>query len=294
MVKILNKKKGPASKKLKQKAPAKRQAPARGLDAEARKYAKLIADPCYGQITDPVYQSSGSGQFVRLENDFIIGAEATSVGAALIFTPGMISTTGAGAVIPTTVVSSDTGAIVWNANSTYQCGTTFAATGAAVRAVSACMQISYVGSELTRAGVFSVAQMNRYQALGYTTTAKLRSAAERVVRIPDGVLEIKLAPTAKNADFYSTNIDQADSGEWPCLVFTASGIPSSTGIRVRLVQVLEWLPAASTGVISNTSSTRSFNSLQQVLAAMYQANPQWQYELLTGLGAYAAKAISWL
>lgn len=298
MVKLLSKsKKGKkvVAKKGKKARVVVARAPSHALDMEAKKYMKLINDPCYAELVQPVYQSAGSGQLVRIENDFIIGAEATSVGAALIFTPGLITPSGAGAVIPTTVINSDTGAITWAENATYQCGTTFGLTAGAVRAVSACLQVSYVGSELTRAGVVSLAQMNRNQAIAFTTTAKLRSSAERVVRMPDGVLEIKLAPNAKNGDFASTvGATAADAGEWPSLVFTATGIPSSTGLRVRLVQVLEWVPTASTGVVSSTSSSKSFNSLQQVLASLYAANPQWQYDLLTGLGAYAAKAIAWL
>lgn len=264
------------------------------LDAEARKYAKLINDPCYGPITAPIYQSSGSGQFVRIESDFILGAEATSVGAACIFTPGLVTVNGDGLIKPNAVVASDSAAITWAQDTLAQCGTTFALTAGAVRAVSACLQVSFVGSELSRAGVVSLAQMSRQVAVTYTSLAKLRGGADRVVRMPDGVLELKLSPQAKNADFQTTGTANLDVSELPCLVMSTSGIPASTGVRVRLVQVLEWLPLSGTGIVNGTIATASNSSLQQVLAAMYKSNPQWQYELLTGLGAYAAKTIAWL
>lgn len=265
------------------------------LDTEARKYAKLLNDPCYGALTGPIYQSSGSGLFARIENDFIIGAEATAVGSACIFVPGNITTGGEGTLIPGSVVASDTAAITWTPSTSFQCGTVFASTAASVRVVAACLQVSFVGSELGRAGVISLAQMTKQTALSYTTLAKIRSGAERVVRVPDGVLEIKLSPQAKNADFQTTLSNAAaDTNELPCLVMGVSGIPASTGVRVRLVQVVEWTPASGSGLANPSSVQASTSSLQTVLSAMYKSNPQWQYELLTGLGAYAAKAITWL
>lgn len=291
------KKQAKRTPKGKKKAPQRSQAlgPVKRLDADARAFARLLNDPCYGKIVGPIYQSSGTGLFVRLESDFIIGAEATAVGSACIFVPGLISTGGEGLIQPLSVVTSDTSAISWTPNTTNQCGATFAGSTSSVRAVAACLQVSFVGSELNRAGVISLAQMTKQTAMSYTTLAKLRSGAERVVRVPDGVLEIKLSPMAKNADFQTTTSTAlTDTGEMPALVMSCSGIPASTGVRVRLIQVVEWTPAAGAGVTNPSTAVNSSSSLQTILGAMTQANPQWQYDLLTGLGAYAAKAVAWL
>lgn len=282
------------------KSTNKRAAPrakARGpLDAGGKEYARLLADPCYGKLTTPLYDSVGSGNLVRLESDFILGAEATSVGCAVLFTPGLISTTGSsGVTIPTTVVNSDSGTITWSPAYANQPGYAMRTSFGAVRAVSACMQVSYVGAEQTRAGVIALGQTNLGQAILNTTTSALRGMAERVVRTPDGVLEIKMKPNAHSSTFVTVGDPTVDAPlENPCLVCSVTGIPSSVGIRIRLVQVLEWMPATGMGVQLSATSLFTKNTLLEVLRYLGEKNPSWQYDLLTGLGAYAAKTITYI
>jgi hypothetical protein len=293
------------SKKLPPKAPkkGKRVAPVkarvvRGLDIGAREYAKLLNDPCYGTAVTPIYNSSGTGNFIRVETDFILGAEATSVGAACIFVPGLLKATGAGQAgvyKPTTVVDGDASIIAWTPFPTAQPGYALTATMGGCRAISACMQVSYVGSELSRAGVVSLTQTTFGNALNYNALTNIRAGSERVIKMPDGTFELKLAPNAKNAEFVPVSAaSSADAVELPALMFSASGIPASTGIRVRLVQVLEWQPTTGTGIINNTVSARSDSTLGAILNHMQAANPNWQFDLITGLAAYAPKAIAWL
>jgi hypothetical protein len=266
------------------------------LDEPAREFAKLLNDPCYGRIVAPVYGSSGSGNLMRLESDFILGAEATSVGAACIFVPGLLSSSTylAGVVTPSTVVNSDSGAIVWSQNYPAQPGAALVGSIGTCRAVSACMQVSFLGSELNRSGVVSLTQTSYGNAAGFLSLAAIRSGAERVVKLPDGTLEIKLVPTAKNADFNQVAGAKSDAVELPALTMSVSGIPSSTGVRVRLVQVLEWQPTQNTGIVNNTIVSKSYSTLQAVVSEMNEKRPGWQYELITGLGAYAAKTITWI
>lgn len=269
------------------------------LDAPAREFAKLLNDPCYGNLVNPVYSSSGSGNFVRVESDFILGAEATSVGAALLFTPGYVVPAGSLAtnvIVPTTVVNSDTGAITWTASTNLQPGLGMVNMLGSARCVAACVQVSYVGSELSRAGVVSLSQTTRAVAVGATTTAQMRSMAQRVVRMPDGVLEVKMAPNGATMDFIACDagLGSVLTDDLPTLCVGVSGIPGNTGVRFRLVQVLEWLPKAASGAITNSTQSESTATLTMVLAELKRARPDWQYELLTGLGAYAAKALTWI
>lgn len=270
-----------------------------GLDAMAKSYAKLLADPCYGRLTMPLYNSAGTGQLVRVETDFILGAEATSVGAAVIFTPGIVnaSTGSCGVIIPTTVVASDSATITWSSSFSRTPGYGMAGLFGSVRVVSACLQAQYVGPEQTRAGIFSMGQMSRGAAVQFTTLSDIRSSGERVLRTPDGTAEIRLAPTGDSDSFNA--VDGAGAGlpnekMLPSLVFCASGIPSSTGIRIRLVQVLEWTPKPGSGADATTISNSSGNSLTHVLTALEKANPNWRYDLLTGMAAYAPRAAAML
>lgn len=290
------KQKGQTAQRPKKQVKSRKQV--RGLDVEARSYARLLNDPCYSAIVRPVYSSSGSGNFVRVETDFILGAEASSIGAACLFTPGLMSPMGgivSGVVTPTTVVSGDTAAIVWNNNLGLQPGVGMVNMFGSTRAVAACLQISFVGSENARSGVVSMTQTTRDAAVATTSLAQMRSVSTRIVRMPDGVLEVKLSPTAANQNFLPCNAATTALGnEHPTLAVSVSGIPSSTGVRFRLVQVLEWLPAGGAGIMTNSDVSSSKNTLTSVISAMQAANPSWQYDLLVGLGAYAAKTIAWL
>jgi len=267
------------------------------LDAAARSYGRLLADPCYQRTVQPLYNSGGTGQLVRVESDFILGAEATSVGAALIFTPGIINaTTGScGVIIPTTVVNSDTASITWSSAFTRCPGVGMAAMFGSVRAVAACIQMQYVGSEQTRAGVFSMAQMSRGACGLFTTVADIRSSSERVLRVPDGVVEMRWTPTGDSDTFNTVGgTGLGNESALPSLIVTASGIPSSTGIRVRLVQVLEWSPKPGSGADSNSVSTASDNTLGQVLRYMESTAPTWRFDLMSGMAAYAPKLLTFL
>lgn len=267
------------------------------LDPGARDYARLLNDPCYGKITAPIFDSVGTGNYVRVEADFILGAEATSVGCAVIFTPGLLtpSSSLSGTRIPTTVVNSDAAAIVWAESYANQCGAGFRANCGAVRAIAGCLQATYLGPEQTRAGICALMQTSMGNASQYNTVGGLRSASDRVMKIPDETVEIKLIPAAKNADFISCDTTaKADALQLPSLVYSCSGIPVSTGIRIRLVQILEWMPFTSVGVVNTTSGAESRATLSAVLAEMHKRNPSWQYELLGSAAQLASKAAAWL
>lgn len=260
------------------------------VDIYGKQYARLLNDPCYAPIVPPCYDSPGSGHIIRVESDFILGAEATSVGCAVLFCPGLLATLPSycSITIPTTVVNSDTGTIVWTGSVANQPGNAFASMFSAVRAVSACLQVSYVGSELTRAGVVGLGQVPYSEAATFTTTAALRTTAERVVKMPDGTLEVKLVPTDNSRNF--STIGATDQVATPCLFATVTGIPVSTGMRIRCVSVLELLPKSGLGVVTNVIGSKSNTSLTAILNAMNDARPGWRYDLLTGMAAYAAKA----
>jgi hypothetical protein len=184
---------------------------------------------------------------------------------------------------------------VWQNSIFQQPGYGLSGIAGAVRAVSACIQVSYIGSENSRAGIVSLHQSTLASALTYTSLATARGAADRVVKMPDGTLELKLRPGATSSGFSPVlGALQDDRDGLPCLVATVSGIPGGTGCRFRLVVVYEWIPKVSSGVMTNSMVADSMNSLQMVLNVLDKAKPGWQYDLMTGLGAYAAKSITFL
>jgi hypothetical protein len=192
-------------------------------------------------------------------------------------------------LIPSSVVSSDTGAISWINDLTKQPGVGMVGIIGAVRAVAACVQITYVGSESSRAGFISVGQTTVGAFSSYTTLSNTRSAAEYTTRMPGSTVEYRLEPTDSSQEFTPNNgAPQAEVGNQPCIIVAASGIPASTGIRVRLVSVLEWVPKAGAGVGAPLVPPVSGSSMTHVLQWLNATKPSWQVDLITGLGGLAA------
>lgn len=262
------------------------------LDAEARRYAALLQDPCFAPLTPALYDGSGSGLFVRVESDVIIDSAATETCAACYFTPGILSSIANNSSLRKagSALSNDLSSLGWTDEATKQPGYGFIGAFGATRVVSACLQASYVGAEQNRSGVMAFGQVSRKIADGFATPAAVRQEASLVARVPDGVMEIKLVPEQINGEWAPVNAAVAQLDSYPTLFFSASGLPVATGIRIRLVQVLEWQPVSAAGVISQPVQSNSINTVSQVLKALAKAKPHWNMELITGIGAYAAKA----
>lgn len=269
------------------------------LDKNGLEYARLLADPCYARLTEPTYEGTGAGVLTRFEQDFIVNGTATDTAAYIAFAPGCLIGAGAGfgAVMGATgALASDATVIVPQFYATRQPGNGLLPSMSAFRVVSACMQVSFVGSELQRAGVVSVGQSTAITAnTGGLTVAQLRSLSSTVVRVPDGEVEIKLRPTAVSEKFVPVNGTTTDSdfAAQPLLFATMAGIPVSTGMRVRLVAVYEWIPNVVSGcILPETAASGSGNTLSQVIKYLDTKYPNWHIKLLTAATKIAAPMLA--
>lgn len=265
-----------------------------GLDAWGQAYARLLRNPCGADLVHPVYTGGGGGYLVRVEKDFLVATTLSSTVTWGWFCPSnMSSTVGATTygVLSTTSdlnVASAVGGTVAT-----QPGYTFLSSVAkAVRCVSACLQVSYPGSELNRSGVVGLGTSTLANVAGANSAADMRTLASKVTRTPDGVLEVKWSPndvSQRYVDPNETGVGGNGEDDFPALFWTAAGLPADVGLRVRLVVVYEWLPKSTMGVISapGDTVTRSRNTLNNVLNALRSAG-DWAYEGFTGLGHAAS------
>lgn len=256
------------------------------LDGAAKRYAQLLNDPCYSNLTPPIYEGSGSGILTRFESDFIVNGTGTDTGAFIAFAPGSLGTAatiGGSVAGATGAITSDTGSIALQLTPARQPGVGLTPSMAAARCISACMQVSFVGSELARAGIVSVGQMVWNDLAGTISTSSLRALSSTVVRIPDGEVEIKLRPSSLSSKFVPViGTNDSDLQSQPVLVATMAGIPTSTGMRVRLVAVYEWMPISASGVIvPETAASHSNNTLNQVINFLDNRVPGWSVRLLS-------------
>lgn len=259
------------------------------LDVFARDYAALVADPCGARLVEGVYPGGGGGLVSRFESDFVAASGGTDQAFAVAFAPGFNSElaglVGGMVQTPSIPLVADTSVISFTNNFGIAPGFAFLANNAkAFRSVSACLQISWPGSELTRQGIVGLGQATLSNTLGGTvSTASLRTLSTHVGRMPDDVIEIVLRPTEASQRWCDPTLSptlavvQEVWGDSPLLFATIAGIPPNVGVRVRLVNIVEWLPASNTGVAGLTAmAPRSRNTLTDVLHYLEGAmNNKW-------------------
>lgn len=233
--------------------------PAAGLDAAAERYARLLADPCNSELCPSIMAGANGALVVRVERDEILNSSATDIGSCGYYCPGAMSASAVRNAIGTGGPwSSDTiPAALVNATASRQPGYNFlAANSSGVRCIAGCIQVMFVGTELQRAGVMAVGCTKLSNLTGTSSTlADLRGQAQIVTKTPDGFLEYRLPPTEAAELFRDPNnpndntFDPATQ-DLPALFWSVSGIPVSTGVRVRYVAVYEWVPKQAVGLVA--------------------------------------------
>lgn len=256
------------------------------LDAAAIQWAKLLVDPCNSNLVHGCYPTGVGGTILmRVENDQIIANGATEVAtfggwvpgyglACMNSTPQTSDTLGS-LVTPTILLGPADAYLKTNANS--------------VRCVAACMQISYPGSELNRAGVVAIGVGPADQVSTQLPTAAggnnlngspqlYRTISQHVQRMPQDIVECRWFPgEADQTPYdpqYPTLYAQNFAGR-NAILFSASGFPVSTGIRVRMVAVYEISLVGATGSVQAVAAPVSNNLPNQVLKFLADKDPQW-------------------
>jgi len=267
-----------------------------GLDAPAKAWARLLADPCNAPLASPCYPTSSGGSIIRVERDVVMSTTATSYGGAVIFTPGLFDNTGSGALcsVATLDTSLDNQVLPFSNQYGFQPGNGNV-NWDSVRPVAACLQLMWPGSELNRQGIVSLAVVPTafaFQSSTGTSVQSLRQASPIVSRMPDSVVEVKWRPGEKDNQFNATQIADltVDSDGRNSLLATWTGIPGSTGVRVRMVAIYEVSFVASSGYITSVttnSAPASKHSVNDIFHALDRAG-EWAYSLATGPAAKLA------
>lgn len=278
------------------------------LDPVASSYAHLLNDPCNAPLCHPVYAGGEGGYLARYEKDYIVNQYGiANTAGAICFTPALLCNHPVNTVVfanstahsavylasssssPATTPVVDNTACEWYSDNGGQPGYDQLITMAGgVRCVAACMQITFPGTELNRSGIVSLAQLPDAAAVlrsgsdagpaATFTVGELRSVSPMVSRTPETTLEVKWKPSFSDQRFKTPNVtSHTDIAQHSCLTATWSGIPASTGMRIRVVAVYEWVPKASNGLMnSNESRARTPCTLDQVLNYLDQAG-NWVY-----------------
>lgn len=221
---------------------------------------------------------------VRVESDAIYFNGPTETAGGFYWVPGAFASFSKGQ-------NSDAGPISLVATNTP--GETFLANFPVAKCIAACLQVSYPGSELTRAGICSygvvpAGTLTQFipaangGAAGNTTAANIRTLSQEAFRTPDGGMEIRWRPGSGDDDFIDLAALAVTGGNMPemargknAIIFSVGGIPVSTGIRLRRVAVYEVSPTVGSGLMSSVETTRSHNTTTQVVQALDDKKPGW-------------------
>jgi hypothetical protein len=263
-----------------------------GLDSVAAKYAQLLADPCTGPLVSGPFGDGTGGIVARYEQDVIVDAFATSAASVLVFCPSALTYH-----YSATALTSDTTGFfpIVPGNTANHAGlVAMQAQGGTFRVLSACLQTYYPGTELTRAGITGVGQapLGAFGGASGTTAANMRSLANYVERTPEQSAEIVWRPSefdlqwtqANNIDVITSSNEFRRSGLFSC----SSGIPVSTGMRYRMVAVIEWVPGVAFGQPSIIRTPTSNNTLTHVLNTLDKYG-DWAYHGALAVGNTASK-----
>jgi len=254
-------------------------------------YASLLSNPCRGPLVHAPGSHEG-GQISRFETDQIIGNGATDTCGAILWSPGAINATTNSGLLDF-VTTGDSVSLTMGSR-TYAPGYTFLQTNASsYRCLAACLQIYWPGTELNRAGIVSGAQANYgfIDPLGPSTTvANLRGVSPVVERMPTDYFEIKWAPNAADNLFRTPGgsaANRPEDGHASLLVMWA-GLPVATGVRVRMVVVVEWRPKLIGQVLGGNLADYTEGNTFQVRRALDKIDPDWWHKA----GQAAAKFLS--
>lgn len=278
------KKKAVQQRPRKQRKAQQRDQFGQSLGDAARKYAALLADPCNGPLVQSPFGAGSGGLVSRFETDYVIGDAPSTTAVALCFAPAIPQVW-----TPAANLTADNLPVTWALNNGSPGRPYLLANSRAFRCLSACVQVYWAGSELSRGGVISLGQMSVQEAGSATVTvAQLRAASQYVERMPEKCAELVWRPTEAELA-WNKPIDNSDSDRYSALYVTAGGLPATSGVRIRIVAVYEWLPSAdlSGGMVLPTTKPGSRDTLGGVLETLDRFG-NWMYH---GAGS-VAKTVS--
>lgn len=271
-----------------------------------REYAKLLLNPCTGPLVHAPGSTSG-GMVMRFESDFTLGNGATTTAGFFSWSPGALNSNSptnpygsgtlvGGATDDTTNISPSAAGV-----SSYFPGYTYLTTNASsYRAIAACVQVYWPGTELNRSGIVSAAQgtFGLFSTAVTLNVAQIRAVSPVVERMPSDHLEVRWAPNYADGLFRNpSSVTSSPEDGHAALVVTWAGTPVSVGVRIRCVLVVEWLPKPQGITLSSNTSTGSAGDIQVVRRELDKRDAAWWYRsgqaasnFLSGLTvAYAAR-----
>lgn len=255
-----------AGKRTKPKSPGKMIKRSLGLDVRVSDHVNMIVDPCNAPLKPTAYRGSdGIVSRFSVVSSLVSNTDNTFVYAFYPAYNGALLTSNTGGTVSTN----------WN---TPGPGQSFLLnTASTQRAVAACLQVDYAGKEIDRQGTLYAGTIAA-DAIGASfSPATLASLLQKVVRTPDGTLEIKWAPTPAEETYWSTGAAAPDSGgDRQILLIIGFGFTSGLSFNLRTTLISEWRPKTGLGIQTPTVNTPdSIGGLEKVRTMLSRMGDWW-------------------
>lgn len=214
--------------------------------------SKLLYDPCNAPLAVPAYDGAGSGSLIRLKSQVTIGVGATATAGVWHWSPGAGRITGNNTTSGATAGTLVPGVDPFNAN-----GVLVNGSAGAYRVVAACMRITPLCSEQTRAGRIALGNTTwaQWQDNGTYTPDSVMGVLPYSMRAPADTVEIVWVPNAQSELFRngaSTYTSSAADAGQSALTFAWSGIPANTGFVLEYFLVAEYMAAGLGSLVTPT------------------------------------------
>lgn len=256
----------------------------------AAAYARLLADPCNGDLVPGPFGDGTGGMVARFEQEYLIQAGVGSTALAWLFSPARANwaATTTGTIGDSTVIT-----MTNNTAPSQSPGFNFFASNASqIRPLSCCAQVYWTGSELNRQGIVSLGRVPAEVVNdSNVTVSQLRSMSQYVERTPAGMSEIVWRPTEWDQMFTepaATTPNTLAESRATALLITGSGLPADQPLRIRVVVVYEWVPDPLSGFRTTTSKIAEQPVRLADVLARLDAAGDW----MTGHARMAGRAIS--
>jgi hypothetical protein len=209
----------------------------------------MIMDPCNAKITPTAYR--GGDGFVQRFRTTQSVALTTQTCFISIFYPAYNSYYIAGVALPSTV---NTGPLSYN---TAGPGQAFLLANAdSQRAVAACTQVDYSGTELNRQGLLYRGIVKASVFSNNFTVDNIIALLGNPERVPDSTSEVKWVPGATEEEYWNTGSISPDGpGDRNVIVYIGTGFTSAVTFSFTNTLIAEWQPNFGVGIAANSVNT---------------------------------------
>jgi len=222
----------------------------------------------------------------RFEREYVINNSATDANAFFAFTPALGT-----CYISSGPITDETAAlnpVVLPAASNP--GYTFLQPNSShIRPLACCVQVYWPGSELNRQGVVSLGRHATEVVNDTASVSALRAQANYIMRMPNDRAEMVWRPTEFDlrGQEWSASPSVNPLVGTTSIVVTATSIPPSTGVRIRVVAVYEWMPDPSSGFKNVVVRTPTPHRVADIIAFLDRTG-DW----MAGTAHSAGRALS--